>query len=400
MIVRRVFAALVVLAGLLDARAVRATDFFWNVTGPADWNTAANWTPSTRVPGGGGNSGDTATIFNGGTATITTNTPPVAEIDLGESGSALVTNTVNHSAGTVTVNTTLAIGLLLPGRGIYNQSGGIVNVGGVGGGGSIFLGEDVGTAGTYNLTGGTLNASILGQDSYIGFAANGAVSQSGTSDANFQQNAPADGSALYLGYLAGSAGQYTLGGTATLHAWHDEYIGLEGNGTFTQNGGTHTIERVLDIADQPTSTSTFNMQGGTLTVNSSLLVGASGRGTFNQTAGTVNAGDDLDIMAFAGSGTYNLRGGTLNVVGGPLGTGSGSIFSAAGTGVFNFSGGTLRVLEYSMPTKLVQTASNAASTLDVTGNDTVLDVGYNLNGTGSGAACSSATITRLSFTVS
>lgn len=382
---RSVLAAIVALAGWFALQPVQAADFFWNVSGPADWNNALDWSPSTRVPGGGGNSADTATILNGGTATITVSPPALSEIDLGESNSTLVTNTVNHSAGTVTVNNDLILGLYFPGPGVYNQSGGIVNLGGAVGGGSLYLGQDTGTAGAYNLTGGTLNASIAGQDSYVGFGGNGTVSQSGASVANFQQNAPADASALYLGYLAGSNGQYTLGGTATLHAWHDEYIGLEGNGTFTQNGGTHIIERILDIADQSTSTSTFNMQGGTLTVNSGMLVGASGRGMFTQTAGTVNAGDDLDIVAFSGTGTYNLRGGTLNVVGGTLGAGSGTIFSAAGSGTFNFTGGTLRLLEYSMPAKLMQNASNAASTLDVTANNTILDVGYNLNGAGSGA---------------
>ncbi len=381
----RVVAALAVVAGLLPGTTA-ATDFLWNAVLPADWNTATNWSPPTSVPGGGGNSADTATILNGGTATITASPPAIAEIDLGESGSSLLTNTVNHSAGTVTVNNALALGLLLPGAGVYNQSGGIVDIGAAGAGGSLIIGEDAGTGGTYNLTGGTLNASIAGQDSYIGESGSGTVTQSGNSVANFQQNAPADGSALYLGFLSGSTGQYTLGGTATLHAFHDEYIGLQGNGTFTQTGGTHTIERVLDMADQPTSTSSYSMQGGTLTVKSSVLVGSSGHATFTESGGTVNAGDDLDIAAFSGSGVYNLRGGTLNVNGGPSGSGSGLIFSAAGIGTFNFTGGTLRVREYSLSGNLAQSASTAASTLDATANDTAIDVPYTLNGAGNGAS--------------
>ncbi|HEV3417860.1 MAG TPA: hypothetical protein VG056_13625 [Pirellulales bacterium] len=361
-----------------------AAEIYWNVAGPADWNVAANWSPPTRVPGANNNSVDDANLENGGIANITASPPAVNGIALGGNDSASVTTTVNQSAGTLTVNSLLVVGLVSGGGpGIYNQSGGSVNngdlVNNVASGG-LWVGQDASSSGTYNLSSGTLNASIYGNDSYVGVYGNGTLTQTGNSVANFQSSA-ADGSELFVGYQAGSNGHYNLANTATLHAFHQEEIGYLGTGTFTQTGGTHTVDQALTIGDQAGSTGTYNMQGGTLNANSSLFVGFEGTGTFTQTGGIVSVADDLDIQLDQGVGTYNLKGGTLSVVNG--GT---QIFSAGGTGVFKFTGGTLKVLAYSMGTNLAQSGSDSASTLDVTGNDTTIYAGYNIDGSAKGAA--------------
>ncbi|HEV2972302.1 MAG TPA: hypothetical protein VGY55_20170 [Pirellulales bacterium] len=378
------FVSPLVWVALPGMARLSAAEIYWNVAGPADWNTAANWTPPTRVPGANNNSVDDANLENGGIANITASPPAISGIALGGNDSASVTTTVNQSAGTLTVNNLLVVGLVSGGGpGIYNQSGGSVNngalVNNVASGG-LWVGQDSISSGTYSLSGGTLNASIYGNDSYVGVYGNGILTQTGNSVANFQSSA-ADGSELFIGYQAGSIGTYNLANTATLHAYHQEEIGYLGTGTFTQTGGTHIVDQALTIGDQAGSSGAYNMQGGTLDANSSLFIGFEGAGTFTQTGGMVNVADDLDIQLDQGAGTYNLKGGTLSVVGG--GT---QIFSAGGKGVFNFTGGTLKVLAYSMGGNLAQSGSDSASTLDVTGNDTTIYAGYDINGGTKGAA--------------
>jgi hypothetical protein len=378
----------VIWTDCLASSPLSAADFYWNVVGPADWNTASNWfNPGglQRVPGSGSfNSGDVAHLANGGTATIASSPPRVSEIDIGGSGSTTLPTTVNHSSGTVAASNLLILGLGAPGDGVYNQSGGSVNV-------ALFtdfssnqgfiVGEDLGTSGTYTLSGGTFTAS---QDSYLGLSGGGTFNQMGNSTASFQNTA---GTTLYIGAQLNSNGQYNLADTATLHAYRQEEIGYLGSGTFMQTGGTHTVDQGLILADQSGSSGTYKIQGGTLNANSGVTVGSDGSGTFTQSSGIVNIGEGLNIQgdaAVGASGTFNLKGGTLNVVAGTSVT-KGLIYSGGGAGSFNFSGGTLRTLAYFMGSNLTQNASDNPSTLDVTGNDTTIYGGYDINGGTNGA---------------
>ena len=337
----------------------------------------------TRVP----SSGDTARLNNGGTATISASPPAVDNVFVGESGSSSLTTTVSQSAGALTVNDFLEVGLGFVGPGVYNQSSGIVNIvptTDASASQGMWIGEDTDTTGTYILSGGTLNACMAGSDCYVGAMGSGTVTQSGNSVANFQANAT-DSSALYIGFEQGGVGHYNLAGTATLHAYDQEEIGYAGSGTFTQTGGTHTVDQTLTIADLSGSVGTYSLQVGTLNANSSLIVGRDGNGTFTQTGGTANIAEGLDIQDDVGTGVYNLKGGALNVVAGTSAT-AGLIFSGGGAGTFNFTGGTLKVLAYATGANLTQNATDGASTLDVTGNDTTIFAGYDLNGGTKGAS--------------
>jgi autotransporter-associated beta strand protein len=311
----------------------------------------------------------------------------VAEVDVGESGSALLTSTISHSAGTLTVNNLLVLGLGFVGPGVYSQSGGTLNIVPVVNGSvtqGLVLGQDANSTGSYTLSGGTLNASMAGGDCYVGLFGSGTFTQSGTSTTNFQANAM-DSSALYIGDGFGGVGQYNLGGAATLHEYHKEEIGYFGQGAFTQSGGTHTVEQSLIVADQPQSTGTYSLQAGTLNANSYLIVGLDGNGTFTQTGGTANVTEALDIQGSAGTGTYSFKGGSLRVVTGVLG-GGGLIYSGGGGGTFNFTGGSLKVQGYAIAGNLIQNATDNPSTLDVTTNDTTIYGGYDLNGGTKGAS--------------
>src|SRR5262249_39486221 len=145
------------------------------------------------------------------------------------------------------------------------------------------------------------------------------------------------------------------------------------------------VDQTLTIADQSTSTSTYSLQAGTLNANSSLIVGFDGNGSFTQTGGTANIAEGLDIQGDTGTGVYNLKGGALNVVAGTS-IAAGLIYSGGATGTFNFTGGTLKVLAYITAGNLTQNATDSASTLDVTGNDTTIFAGYDLNGGTKGAS--------------
>jgi fibronectin-binding autotransporter adhesin len=366
-----------------DLRQTLGDDITWQVTGTGDWNIPSNWSIQTRVPA----AGDTARLNNGGTATISSSPPAVDNVDVGQSGSASLTTTVSQSAGALTINNLLVLGLGSAGPGVYTQSGGTANLvpsANTAANQGMWIGEDTGTSGSYTLSSGTLNACVAGSDCYVGVLGSGTVTQSGNSLASFQSNAT-DASGLYIGFEQGGVGQYNLAGAATLHAYHQEEIGYAGNGTFTQTGGTHTVEQTLTIADQSSSTSSYSLQGGTLNANSSILVGLDGNGAFTQSGGTANVAEGLDIQADAGTGVYNLKGGSLNVVAGTSTT-AGWIYSGGTGGAFNFTGGTLKVLNYITGNNLTQNATDSASTLDVTGNDTTISAGYDLNGGTKGAS--------------
>ena len=70
--------------------------------------------------------------------------------------------------------------------------------------------------------------------------------------------------------LSGYSGTYTLGaeraltvGTSAMRGY-SENIGVEGTGTFTQTGGTHTVYGALDLGDNSGSQGAYTLSGGTL----------------------------------------------------------------------------------------------------------------------------------------
>ncbi len=182
---------------------------------------------------------------------------------------------------------------------------------------SIDLTNGAGTASTLSISASnTLNATSILVGGYNGTAvpatagrgvviqSAGAVNVSSVSD-------------LVLGYGAGSLGTYTFSG-GTLVAGQSEFIGLNGTGTFTQSGGSNTINAGViggfDIGAFAGSTGTYNLDGGTLVSLKSEYIGDSGVGNFNQTAGSnlIGGGSDLYIgFSTGGRGVYTLGSGSL-----------------------------------------------------------------------------------------
>jgi fibronectin-binding autotransporter adhesin len=101
----------------------------------------------------------------------------------------------------------------------------------------------------------------------------------------------------------------------TLSVGNNAYIGYDGSGTFTQNGGTHMVGYGLVLGRDAGSSGTYNLNDGSLSA-AEERIGREGSGTFNQTGGSNTVDDGLIVGRLVGSnGAYNLSGGSLTVNG-------------------------------------------------------------------------------------
>lgn len=128
-------------------------------------------------------------------------------------------------------------------------------------------------------------------------------------------------------------------------------VGVKGNGTLRQNGGTIFAQKMVVGVDRPNPGQTaaaglYEMHGGTLDVveNVGISFGAGTTGTFNQTGGTIFArqmllGDQgpIPILGLPAShGTANISGGKIDLIQFfRVGNGNNS------KGTLNFSGGEI-----------------------------------------------------------
>ncbi|MCE0523166.1 MAG: autotransporter domain-containing protein [Methylacidiphilales bacterium] len=186
------------------------------------------------------------------------------------------------------------------------------------------VGSGTGSAGTLNISGGTMNAMNPGTDFQIGAGGGtGTVNQSGTSTVNLGQSGTPN--TIEIG---------TAGGT----------------GTYNLMSGALTItDEVVSVGTDSGSTGTLAQTGGTLSVDSTstFTVGGAGTGTYslsstNSASSTPNASTTADFASgitiggqtAGGSGTVMQTGGTLTAeglvtIGGATGTGTG-LYSLSG----------------------------------------------------------------------
>lgn len=132
------------------------------------------------------------------------------------------------------------------------------------------------------------------------------------------------------------AGAYKLVG-GTLRSTRQD-IGLSGQGSFEQLGGTNTVS-LLIIGNGPVAKGTYSQAGGSL-VSDKTYVGLRGFATFNQSAG-VHTVNDLYVGYRSedySKGTYILSGGELKANNISLADYEGS------TGEFHHTGGTNTVV--------------------------------------------------------
>jgi hypothetical protein len=261
--------------------------------------------------------------------------------------------------------------------GAFKQMAGSVNIGSGTSPVDLVLSNFLSFTPSYNLSGGSL--TVLGNTfvgSSIALAVNATFNQlAGTHAVN--QN-------LYLGDRAADVGQYNLSG-GTLSVIGNTYVGSNGTGIFTQNGGTHVIwdsyPNGVFLGYTNTASGIYNLTAGALTLpNAEMYVGYYGKGIYDQSGGSASARYfTTGYYAPGGSGTANLSGGTLDVS-------RGTYVGYGGIGVFNQTGGThttdalyigsLANGGTNTPGTGSYSLSNAASVLHVTTDEVVGDAGF------------------------
>ena len=274
--------------------------------------------------------------------------------------------TLNQTGGTATFGGNVLLGLASSG------ATSTIALGGAGAmtiGGNLDIGVESGSHGEFDFN------TAPGDTATLAFPNGGALSVGDGGTGVFRQgggdlNLTAQGVYLDIGVQAGSYGAYILTG-GTLE--DDLFVGDAGTGAFANSGGVHTVHGNLVAGNQSTGVGTYTLGGsgnltladagaqiilgnaagatGTFNFNTapgdngaitfgagqSLIVGASGHGTFAQGGGDLNlagAGVPLEIAQNAGSsGFYNLYGtGTLETSGGlKVGDGGSGKFDLSGT---------------------------------------------------------------------
>lgn len=271
---------------------------------------------------------------------------------------------VNQSGGAVTVGTNFRLGRdnVVPAKGIYNMSGGTLDIGGLYLSGDAAAGQDAENAsGIMNISGGTMTV----RSDWSGIDATGepVENQAGTSSIRAQFNLSGTGTAIFENPDANvQLGQGNAG---------DGRIHIQDSGSLTVNGR-------LDIGQQQNNgdinKSEFIMESGTATLASVRVGGWGANGLdpelgrslafFNLSGGAATA-DSMTVGAhYNTQGELNVSGGTLqvagattvaddpdgsegaighvNVSGGSFQTGSLDV-GILGAGTVNLSGGTLKV---------------------------------------------------------
>lgn len=204
----------------------------------------------------------------------------------------------------------------------------------------VVLGNQFDSSGQLNVDGGRVD---IGGSLRIGNDGTGSVGHTAGS-----VNVTSD---LRLGEDFGGAGSYDLAGSGSSLTTDRTYVGVIGNSSFNQSGGTHSADEVFVGGDSDLfnpGEGTYNLSGGQLT---SLFtsVGEFGTGTFTQSDGTHDVGllilgnvggFSLNAPIAEGFGTYNLEGGNLNSGNLATGTAGPTTVGGFGQGTFNQTGGT------------------------------------------------------------
>ena len=198
---------------------------------------------------------------------------------------------------------------------------------------------DIGNWGTGSLTIKD-NASLTAGGDF-----NVADVSSAQGNLNLQNNSQVTAASVYIGKAAACVGTVTQTGgdfTGNVGGNNEFQIGVSGQGTWTQSGGTNNAAGYVSVGRLVGSVGILSVSGGTFNqtgTGTSLIVGEEGTGILTISgSGVVNsvstgAGVTLGLTA-TGVGTLNLNGGTL-VANHVLG-------NLSGSGTFNFNGGTLK----------------------------------------------------------
>ena len=331
-------------------------------TGTFTQSGGTNSSPFLSVGGGGGSPAGSGTYSLSGNGYLSVNQANgITQENVGDAGTGLFLQTGGtNSCGF------LYVGNQAGSSGAYNLSGsGYLTASGTYS--TYYSEEDVGSSGkgTFTQSGGTNSCPFLSIGHFAGSSGTYSLSGNGylsvnQANGNTQENVGDSGTGLFLqtggtnscGYLnlgngTGGIGSYSLSGSGYLTAsatysstsYGQENVGYSGMGTFTQSGGTNSCLylSIGTTAGSPGGSGTYSLNNGYLSVNQAngytrLAVGDSGSGLFLQTGGTVSCGDLALGNGSSGIGSYSLTGGYLAVA-------NNENVGWLGTGTFTQSGG-------------------------------------------------------------
>ncbi len=209
----------------------------------------------------------------------------------------------NLSGGEVTFHQRIMLGYR--GNGVLNQTGGTLIANGDNAySDAIGLGDQNGSVGIYNLSGGTAG--------FVGAFRVG--NWEGSGEVNITNNAQLT-----------VAGELSVGSEA----------GEAGNqGVVNQLSGDVSIGSLL-MGQSETSVGTYNLSSGTFYVETTSEIGRDGDAEFVQTGGVAELFEPVIASGANSTSAYRLHGGTLDLA-------YSSISFGAGQGEFDFQGGELR----------------------------------------------------------
>ncbi len=200
------------------------------------------------------------------------------------------------------------------GLGTFKQSGGYVQTPN----NSPIVGHNAGSVGLYEMTGGTLNTPTA--PLYVGLNGQGTFIQTGGS-------VTADH--LRVGWNA--SGHYELRAGASLRvesSVEPEYIGYNGSGTFIQSGGSNDImNQDLVLGYNPGSSGSYTISGGSLW-GRNLILGKQGTGGLHVQGGTLGF---MNLSTGAGVGTVNFEQGSIYTAGTSLNLGAAGLVVGDGS---------------------------------------------------------------------
>ena len=313
LIVAWMLVAMGALLGTPTAHA--AVTHNWAATSGGMWDNAGNWDTG-QVPTAGDGFAIGAATSSDYTVTYQNSSNPDLGLNSEIENSGTGTVIFDHAKDTLSVSAALDLRggarYNISGSATYDTpSGGFVRLNGGAelnaSGGSMTVTDLFNSSGAYTISAGTLNITR-----FYNFASNGAGGE--------QTGGSVSASKMQVG--DGGQASYDLSGsTSTLDVGTISVgLGNGGTGTFTQSSGTITANTRLNVgrasSGASTSSGTFNMTGGSMTLNNfnGLYVGREGSdGAMNQSGGSVTT--DNIIVGFGdsqGTGRYEISGGSIN----------------------------------------------------------------------------------------
>ncbi len=164
------------------------------------------------------------------------------------------------------------------GTGIFDHSGGNNSTKNETATLNLWLGNNPGTNGTYNLSG---TGILRGISEIVGYSGIGTFNQNSGTNTIYSYTSSSN-KGLILGLNAGSKGTYNLSDTGYLNltygnTWGNETIGSSGVGIFNEYSGINSLGGgTLYLGLNTGSSGTYNQSGGTNTAYTIILGNASG----------------------------------------------------------------------------------------------------------------------------